>query len=69
VKADVIISDQGSVILFRLMTKKAHTWVRENLEIEGWAWLGNSFAVDHRNAEVVIAMMEDHEEGPGLRVQ
>lgn len=67
---DVLINDGGTVVTFLLVTKAAQDWVRENLETPSWSWLGaNSFTVDYRQADIIIAMMEDQEEGPGLRVR
>jgi hypothetical protein len=69
---DVTVANQGSIFTFTLHTERARAWVRDNLEIESWQWLGaNTFGVDHHFADSVAAMMGDpgEGEGPGLVVR
>jgi hypothetical protein len=46
------------------ITTLAREWVEQNLALEGWQWMGASFAVEHRFvANLVNGMRAD-----GLRV-
>jgi hypothetical protein len=56
---DVRIENHGSVLLFTPCTPPAQEWVNENVQLEGWQWLGNGFAVDPRYADQLIAGMEE----------
>jgi len=47
---DVSVLNDGSVVLFTPNTDAARDWVRDNVQLEDWQWLGNGFAVDHRYA-------------------
>jgi hypothetical protein len=47
---DVTIHDQGSVIGFHPCTEAAKKWLIENVESEGWQWLGNTLYADRRSA-------------------
>ena len=64
--ADVFVSNEGSLVLFTVETESARTWVGDNVQVEGYQWLGaRSFAVDRRYAEdLMTGMVED-----GLEVQ
>lgn len=54
-QGDVEVSNQGSVVLFILISAAAIAWVEENVQTEGWQWMGrNTFAVDHRFASDLI---------------
>lgn len=60
-KVDVLVEHQrgSGLATFRLYTQAAKDWVAENLEIEGWQWLGAStLGVDWRYAEPIAAMMD-----------
>ncbi len=60
VEADVVVSGTGgNQFMFCPATEAAKAWVNEHVQLEGWQWLGNAFAVDHRYAgELVEAMQE-----------
>lgn len=49
-KVDVQVVNEGSIFLFRPMTKRAERWISKNVATEPWQWLGRSLAVDHRFA-------------------
>lgn len=66
---DVKVHDQGSVVQFEVVSDAAKVWVAEHLEIEGWQWMGNRFAVDRRYVDPIVAMMEDQDDGPGLVIE
>ncbi len=59
--SDVHVEDQGTVVLFALLTKAARDWVEEHVQLEGWQWMGRSgFGVDRRFADGLIdGMMGD----------
>ena len=61
---DVLISDQGSLFLVTPMSEAARDWVSENVQLEGWQWMGISFAVEWRFAQDLISGMQ----GDGLEV-
>lgn len=48
---DVEIFDEGSIVQFMCFSNTALDWVNDNVQLEGWQWIGGrSFAVDHRFA-------------------
>ena len=47
---DFQIVDHGSVVMFTPLNLDAQTFAQNDLAIEGWQWMGNGFAVDHRAA-------------------
>ena len=47
---DIKVHNQGTIWLFTPLTQTATDWVEENLDLEPWQNMGNSFAVDHRPA-------------------
>lgn len=63
-KPDVLVDDHGTVFMFTPITRLAHEWVVEHLALDGWQWLGASFAVDHRFARPLADGMA----ADGLRV-
>lgn len=63
---DVIVSNHGSVVGFTLLTETARIWVDDNVETEGWQWLGRStLCVDWRFAGPLTRGMLDN----GLNVE
>jgi len=48
--ADFQVIDHGSVVSFTPLNLDAQTFAQNELAIEGWQWMANSFAVDHRVA-------------------
>ena len=63
-KLDVNVDGGGTVYLFTPITQLAREWVKEHLNLEGWQWLGSSFAVEHRFVGSLVEGMQ----GDGLRV-
>jgi len=53
-EADVLINDQGTIVLFTPKTAQARRWTDDSVQLEPWQWLGRSFAVDHRYAADLI---------------
>lgn len=52
--ADLLVRDEGTVVVFRPATDAAKEWVAENIVSEPWQWLGGRLAVDHRYADSII---------------
>jgi len=48
--SDITIHDQGSVVGFTPHSGKAWVWFEENVQSEGWQWMGTTLWVDHRFA-------------------
>jgi hypothetical protein len=46
--------------MFEILSEVAKTFVEENVQLESWQWMGNSFAVDHRYADDLIAGMKEY---------
>lgn len=39
------------------LTDGAREWVKDNVHLESWQWLGHSFAVDHHYIEDLVSGM------------
>ena len=46
VPIDAHVYRRGNLFVFSLNTPAAHKWVAENVETEGWQWMGARLAVD-----------------------
>ncbi len=55
---DFLIEDQGSIVLFQPMSDAAKEWFSENVQSEGWQWMGPRLAVDHRPAQHLLEGIE-----------
>jgi hypothetical protein len=40
--ADVLVRNEGSVVMLTPKSVEAKAWVDENLGLESWQWLGDS---------------------------
>lgn len=47
--------NHGSLILLTPETPEELEWVRVNVEVEPWAWLGGSFSCEPRFAGEILA--------------
>lgn len=57
-ECDFSVQNCGSVCLFTLQTEAVLEWVRDNVSLEGWQWMGKrSFAVDHHYADSLAEAM------------
>ncbi len=56
---DLEYRDEGTVVVLRPVTEAAQAWIDENIISEGWQWLGNTLAVDHRYADAVLNGAQD----------
>jgi len=63
-KPDMLIDDNGTIFMFTPITALGREWVDEHLSLEGWQWMGLSFAVEHRFAAGLAQGMK----ADGLRV-
>ena len=63
--ADILIEDHGSVVLARPLTEAGKSWLDENVESEGWQWLGGALACEPRYVGVLV----EGARGDGLGVQ
>jgi len=52
--ADVLVDNQGTIMVLTPQTQKAKDWFDENVEAEGWQWIGDGLGVDHRMAENLL---------------
>lgn len=48
--ADIEISDQGSIVLFRPISPEAQAFFDDNVGSEDWQWMGGALAVEARYA-------------------
>ena len=58
VELDFSYRDEGSIVMVTPITDDARAWVAENVDAPGWAWMGESFAVDHRMADALLEAIE-----------
>jgi len=52
--ADVLVRNEGSIIMLTPSTPEGKAWIDENLGLESWQWLGNSCAIEWRYAPDII---------------
>lgn len=57
-EADFHVRSHGSIWTFEPMTERAKSFVRTDLDVQGWQWLGPALGVDHRLANDLIASLE-----------
>ena len=62
--ADVLVRNEGSIVMFTPKSQEAKNWVDDNLGLESWQWLGPAFAVEWRYAPDIVNGMT----GDGLEV-
>ena len=56
--ADVRVRNEGNIWMVEPVSKEAKDWVNQNVNLEGWQWLGRSFAVDQHMIEDLMNGME-----------
>jgi hypothetical protein len=49
----------ASVVQVECLSERAVDWALENLALDGWQWLGESFGVEARYVEEVVARMAE----------
>lgn len=57
--ADVIIQNHGSIVLFKLETDEARTWVEENIGGDATYWAGGLVAEPRYVNHVTRGMLND----------
>lgn len=63
---DVEVRNEGSIVAFDLRSQAAKEWVWENVESEGWQWMGaHTLCVDWRYAEPLVDALRN----AGLEVE
>ncbi len=55
---DFVVRSHGTIWTFEPNTDSAKSFVHPDLEVHGWQWLGQSFGVDYRLANDLIAALE-----------
>ena len=58
-KPDVLVNDQGSIVVLQPMNGDARDWIDCNVSYESWNWLGGGLCVDHHCADAIIDGMQD----------
>lgn len=56
---DFIVLNQGSVWTFEPVTNAAKEFVKTELPLEGWQWVGNAFGIDARIADRLANELSD----------
>lgn len=56
---DAIVSGDGSVYTILTQTRAAKKWVKDNVDLEPWQWVGGAFFVDHRCVDDIVTAMQD----------
>lgn len=62
---DFTVSHHGNVIMVTPVSQDAKDWTAENVQLEGWQWIGPSFAVDQHCIDDLV----DGIRADGLNVQ
>jgi hypothetical protein len=56
---DFSIRDEGTLVMFEPISRRAQDWWDDSVESPNWSKLGNSYAVDRRMAQAIcIGLME-----------
>lgn len=53
-KRNFHFTQSGNLYGITCKTKRARKWVKDNLQTEGWQWLGNTLWIDIRFAEDIV---------------
>jgi hypothetical protein len=62
---DVLIENNGSIFSIIPLTQEGRDWIDNNVQSEGWQWLGDRLNVEPRYAyDLAAGMLAD-----GLRVE
>ena len=56
--ADVVISPEGTIVLFHLLSPAAEWWVAEHVEADA-QWFAGALVVEHRYACDLVSGMAD----------
>lgn len=58
-EADIIATDCGSIVQLRGITVAGKDFIDNDLQSEGWQWMGDRLCVDHRIFEDVYQIATD----------
>lgn len=58
---DFVVRPHGSIWTFEPQTERAKSFVRTDLDVQGWQWLGQSFGAAQRLVNDLIAALESEE--------
>ena len=64
---DISIELHGTVALLRPLTEAGSDWLDDNVEAEGWQYLGNALAAEPRSVHAIINGIVD--DGLNVRVE
>lgn len=56
----ITIHDGGSIYMFECHNQEVQRFAEDNLALEDWQWMGNSFAVEHRYAADTAQLFIDN---------
>lgn len=52
---DFELMNHGSIVMVRPRTRRARSWVEDNVHLESWQWFGGAFACEPRFLEDLMA--------------
>lgn len=55
---DFRIANHGSIVMVEPVTQPAKQWVEDNVQLEGWQWMGPAFSCDPRMVDNLVAGIE-----------
>lgn len=58
-KQDVRLQFEGSMVLFHLLTRRAHSWVRDNVDTDNVSFFGQALAVESRYVDTLVEGMRE----------
>ena len=56
-KVDITVRDHGSLMMVECVTEAAMDWVKANLSLEGWQWMGRSFSCEPLYIDALVKGM------------
>jgi len=55
---DVVVHYNGSIVMVECATDAAMAWVKDNLSLESWQWMGRSFSCEPRYIDALVEGMD-----------
>lgn len=56
---DALVSGGGSIYQLTPLSEAAKAWISENVQAEGFMWMGSSLCVEHRYIADIVQGMQD----------
>lgn len=56
---DFLFIDHGSIVGFTPLSDEAREWMDDNVQSEGWQWMGRTLMVDARMGMPLLEAIED----------